>query len=91
MMAERDGLRRLQVRETRHDRIGILQRLLGQRALIEGERGVDLVDGIADPEPEVGRDLVVARARGVQPPGRRPDQRGEAGPRHSYECPRARA
>ena len=36
-----------------------------------------LVDRVAHPEPEIGRDLVVARARGVQPPGGRPDQLGE--------------
>ena len=32
---------------------------------------------VAHPEPEVGRHLVVARARGMQPAGRRPDQLGE--------------
>ena len=32
---------------------------------------------VAHPKPEIGRDLIVARARGVQPPGRRPDQLGE--------------
>ena len=30
-----------------------------------------------DPQAEIGRDLVVARTRGVQPPRRRPDQLGE--------------
>jgi thiol-disulfide isomerase/thioredoxin len=30
---------------------------------------VESVDGVAHPQPEIGRDLVVARARGVQPPG----------------------
>ena len=55
----------------------MLERLLGQRALIAGERGVDPVDGVAHPQPEIGRDLIVARARGMQPPGRRPDQLGE--------------
>ena len=30
--------------------------------------------GVAHPEPEVGRDLIVARARGMQAPGGRPDQ-----------------
>ena len=35
------------------------------------------VDGVAHPQPEIGRDLIVARARGVQPPRRRPDQVGE--------------
>src|SRR2546425_37863 len=41
------------------------------------ERVVDRVDRPPDPESEVGRHLVVARARGVQPPGRGPDQLGE--------------
>ena len=77
MMAEGHGLRRLQMGETRHYRVGILQRLLGERALITGERGIKTVDIVAHPEPKVGRHLVVARARGVQPPGRRPDQLGE--------------
>ena len=53
------------------------QRLLGERALIGGERRIDPVDGIAHPEPEIGRDLIVARARRMQPPGGRPDQLGE--------------
>ena len=35
------------------------------------------VDRVAHPEPEIGRDLIVARARGMQPPRRRPDQLGE--------------
>ena len=56
---------------------GMLERLLGERALISGERRVDAVDRVAHPQPEIGRDLIVARARGVQPPGRRPDQLGE--------------
>ena len=77
MMAEGHRLRGLQMGEARHHRVGILQRLLGERALIIGERGVKTVDRVAHPEPEVGRHLIVARARGVQPPGRRPDQLGE--------------
>ena len=40
-------------------------------------RGVEAVDRAAHPQPEIGRDLVVARARRVQPPGRRADQLGE--------------
>ena len=35
---------------------------------------VEAVDRLAHPEPEVGRDLVVARARRVQAPGRLADQ-----------------
>ena len=39
---------------------------------------VGRVDRVAHPELEIGRDLVVARAGGVQPPRRRADQLGEA-------------
>ncbi len=77
MVAEGHRLRGLQMREARHHGVGMLERLLGQRALIGGERRVEAVDRVAHPQPEIGRDLVVARARGVQPPGRRPDQLGE--------------
>ena len=77
MMPERHRLRGLQMREARHDGRGVRQRLLGERLLIAGQRRVDVVDRVAHPELEVGRDLVVARTRGVQPPGRRPDQLGE--------------
>ena len=77
MMAERHRLRRLQMGKARHHRRGVIERLLRQRPLIGRERGVDLVDGVAHPEPEVGRDLIVARARGMQAPGGRPDQLGE--------------
>ena len=77
MMAERHRLRRLQMGEARHHGGGVLERLFGQRALIAGKRRIDAVDRVAHPEPEIGRDLIVARARGVQPPGRRPDQVGE--------------
>ena len=38
----------------------------------------DGVDRVAHPEAEIDRDLVVARARGVQPPGRRADDLGQA-------------
>ena len=77
MVPERHRLRGLQMREARHDGRGVLQRLLGERLLIAGERRVDVVDRVAHPELEVGRDLVVARARRMQPPGRRPDQLGK--------------
>ena len=77
VMAEGHGLGGLQVGEARHHRSGMGQRLLGKRALVGGQARIEPVDGVAHPQPEVGRDLVVARARGVQPPGRRPDQLGE--------------
>ena len=77
MMAERHRLRALQVREAGHHGRGMHQRLLRQRLLIVAEQAMDVVDAVAHPEPEVGRDLIVARARGVQPPGRRANQLGE--------------
>ena len=55
----------------------MLGRARDQRLLERRERRIGLVDGVADIEPEVGRDLVVARARGVQPPGGGPDQLAE--------------
>ena len=77
MMAERHRLRGLQMGEARHHGVGVLERLFGERALIGGERRIDLVDRVAHPQPEIGRNLIVARARGMQPPGRRPDQFGK--------------
>ena len=45
---------------------------------LEVEQGdVELVDRPARPEPQVGGDLVVARAAGVEPPGERPDLLGQ--------------
>ncbi len=78
-MPEGHRLRRLQMGEARHHGRGVGERLFGERLLQAGECPVEPVDGVADVEPHIGRDLVVARARGMQPPGRRPDQFGEAG------------
>ena len=91
MMAERHRLRALQMREARHHGRGVLERLLGERALIVAEQRMDVVDPVAHPQPEVGRDLVVARARGVQPAGRLRRSARRAGSRRSYECLPARA
>ena len=77
VMAEGHRLRGLQMRETRHHRAGVFERLLDQSLLQTGKRAIERVDGVAHPQPEIGRHLVVTRARGVQPPRRRPDQRGE--------------
>ena len=78
MVAERHRLRDLQMGEARHDRVGMLLGALDQHALQAADRIGRLVAGIAHPKAEVGRDLVVARARGVQPPGRFADQLAEA-------------
>jgi hypothetical protein len=77
VMAEGDGLGRLQMGEARHDGGGVLQRLLGEGALEIGDLRVEGVDRVADPQPKVRRDLVVARARRVQAPGRRAHDGGE--------------
>ena len=74
MMPERHGLRGLQMGEAGHHGAGMLQRAFGERVLERGQRGVGLVDHVADIEPEIGRDLIVTRTRGVQPSRGRPDQ-----------------
>ena len=78
MMAEGHRLRRLQMGEAGHHGAGVLKRLFGERQLQIGELRVERVDRVAHPEPEIERDLVVARARGMQPPGGGADQIGEA-------------
>ena len=77
VMAEGHRLRGLQMGQAGHHRAGVLQRLLGQRPLEGGERRIERVDLIAHPQAEIGRHLVVARARGVQPPGGGADQFGK--------------
>jgi hypothetical protein len=63
--------------ETGHDSAGMFHRPRRQRMLERGECAICLVDDVADIEAEIGRDLVVARSRGVQPSGRRSDQFGK--------------
>ena len=77
MMPERHRLRGLQMGEARHHGAGMFQRPLDQRMLERGQRRIGLVDRVADIEAEIGRDLVVARARGVQPSRGRADQLGK--------------
>ncbi len=69
MMAEGDRLRRLQMGEARHDHRGAIQRTGSEGALQLGDLDQDPVDRIAHPEAEIDGDLIVARARGVQPAG----------------------
>ena len=78
MMAEGDRLRRLQMGEARHDHRGAVERPGGERPLQLGDLGEDRVDRVAHPEAEIDRDLVVARARGVEAPGRRADDLSKA-------------
>ena len=78
VMAEGHGLCGLEMREAGHHGAGMLQCTLDQRLLKRGERRIGLVDDVADEQTEVGGDLVVARARGVQPAGGGADQLGQA-------------
>jgi hypothetical protein len=66
VVCERDRLRHLQVREAGHHGLDVLAGELDERALQLGEEGTDRPDLVAQPEAHVGRDLVVARAAGVQ-------------------------
>src|SRR5690348_3400552 len=77
MMTEGHGLRGLQMGKARHHGPGMFGRARDQRVLERCERLIRLVDGVADVELEICRDLVVARARGMQPPRGRPDQFAE--------------
>jgi hypothetical protein len=78
VVAQGDRLGRLQVGITRHDRRRVGLGLVDQRALQLAQTLVETVDGFAHPEPEVGRHLVVARARGMQASRRLADQLRQA-------------
>ena len=71
MMAKGHRLRGLQMGEARHDGIGMLDGAINQRALKRRERLVDVVDNVAHVQTEIGRNLIVARTRGVQTARRR--------------------
>jgi hypothetical protein len=74
MVAEGDGLGRLQVGKSRHDEVAVRFSLACQGKL-QGRQGlVGGVDPVAHIEAKVGRHLVVAGAGGVQPRGRLADQ-----------------
>ena len=74
MVAEGHGLGGLQMREAGHHQVAMRLRLARERELEGGQRRIGAVDPVAHVELEVGRDLVVARAGRVQPPGRLADQ-----------------
>ena len=77
MVAEGDRLGGLQMGEAGHHRVGMALRLIDQRRLKRGELLVEPVDLVAQPEADIGGDLIVARACRVQPPGGLADQGGE--------------
>jgi hypothetical protein len=78
VVAESDRLRNLQVGETGHRRCGFLLGQVDQRRTELAEQHQDVVDGVAQPEADVGGDLVVARTAGVQALAGVANQRGQA-------------
>jgi hypothetical protein len=76
-MAEGHRLGDLEMREARHRGGGMPVGEVDERALQFPRERVDLVARRAHVEPHVGRDLIVARARGVQPLARVADERDE--------------
>ena len=65
VVAERDRDRALEVRVARHRRVGLLLGAVEDRGRERAQRLVGLGARVGDVEPERGRDLVVARAAGV--------------------------
>ena len=66
-MRKGDGLRGLQMREARHDGFGMRAGLQEQLLLQGAQPRFGAFAGLAHPEPEIRRHLIVARACGVQP------------------------
>ena len=77
MVAQRHRLGDLQMGEARHDRVDMALGAVDQSGLQGFQRGIGGIAGIAHPQAKVRRDLVIARARGMQPPGCGPYQLGQ--------------
>ena len=75
--AEGHGLRCLQMGEPRHQRVGMFFGAAQQHGLQAGQRLVHGIDQLANPEPEIGRHLIIARACRMQPTRRLADQLGK--------------
>ena len=73
-MTKRHGLRALQMREAGHYRRGMIFRTANEGGLQRRNPSVHCVHRTAHPQPEIRRDLIIARPRGVKPPGNWPDQ-----------------
>ena len=78
-MAESDRLRRLQMGESGHDDIRPRLCLVNKGGLQVSQRLIDIVDGIADPQTKIGRDLIVTGTSGMQPARRCADQISQPG------------
>lgn len=77
VMPERHRLRHLQMREAGHDGVRVLLRHVDEREAQVLQQVADAIDLAAQPQADIGRDLIVARAARVQPFARIADQRGE--------------
>ena len=77
MMAQRNRLRDLQMGHAGHDRRCMLLGAVEDDGLQRIDRPQHFVDRAAHEQLEIGRYLVVARPRRVQPTRRRPDPLGE--------------
>ena len=77
-MREQDGLGALQMRIAGHDRIQIGLGAGYQHGLQSGDGRVEHGEGFQQPQAEIGGDLVVTAAPGVQLAGQRADQLGQA-------------
>ncbi len=74
VMAEGDGLGRLQMGEARHDGLGMFLGAVEEGGDQAGQRLLGPLQLFLDPQTEIERHLVVARAGRVQPAGGRADQ-----------------
>ena len=74
VMAKRHRLCHLQMGETRHKRGGVGFRQANNRTLQRPQCQSNVVNAIAQIKPNIGRDLIVARAARVQPLARVADQ-----------------
>jgi hypothetical protein len=79
VVPEGQRLRRLQMGEAGHDRASMGLCLVEKGVLQALQLHIQRVDLVADPESEIGRHLIVARACRVQPPGRIADQLPQPG------------
>ncbi len=77
MMTEGNGLRGLEMGETRHHGGGVFFGALQKRFDQVLERGGGLFQFLLDPEAEIDGHLIVARAGGVETSGGRADQFGK--------------
>ena len=81
VVGEQDRLGGLDVGRPGHDGLAVALGQPDEGTLESEDRGVEPVDRATQPEPQVRRDLVVARPAGVELAGERPDPRRSAPPR----------